>query len=55
MALGSDFDGAVSTPFDSERISSLTAGLIKAGFSDDEIAKIMGKNALNLFKKVLPS
>jgi microsomal dipeptidase-like Zn-dependent dipeptidase len=42
VALGSDFDGAVTEPFDASGIALITEALMKQGFSEEEIAKIMG-------------
>lgn len=55
VALGSDWDGFVRTPIDAARTGWLTAKLVEAGFSEDEIRKIMGENALTFFAKWLPS
>ncbi len=54
VGLGSDFDGAVQTRFDTTRIDSITQGLVDAGFSDAEIAKVMGGNVLRLLSSTLP-
>jgi microsomal dipeptidase-like Zn-dependent dipeptidase len=54
VALGSDFDGAVKTPFDASGLSHLTGSLIEDGFSRDEIGRIMGGNALRLLRATLP-
>jgi microsomal dipeptidase-like Zn-dependent dipeptidase len=54
VALGSDFDGAVTTGFDSSKIIYLTQSLIEEGFTDQEIEKIMGKNQIDFFMKNLP-
>ena len=54
VALGSDFDGAVNTPFDSSGLVVLTDALLQEGLSEDDIAKIMGGNAFALFAKLLP-
>jgi microsomal dipeptidase-like Zn-dependent dipeptidase len=54
IALGSDFDGAVAVPFDASGLVLLTDALINEGFSDDDIAKIMGGNALRFFAENLP-
>ncbi|NIR48123.1 peptidase M19 [candidate division KSB1 bacterium] len=54
VALGSDFDGAVVTPFDTAELVRLTDGLLKAGFSQNEIASIMGGNVRQLLFEVLP-
>lgn len=54
VALGSDWDGAVAVPFDAARLAELTDGLLGAGFSEDEIASIMGENVLRYLDQVLP-
>ncbi len=54
VALGSDFDGAVSVPFDASGMIYLTDGLLRAGYSHDDIKKIMGGNALRVLREVLP-
>ena len=54
VGLGSDFDGAVKTPFDAAHIIQLTEALLVEGFSDEEIALIMGGNALRVLQEVLP-
>lgn len=55
VGLGSDFDGATTTPFDSAGIPKLTAGLQAAGFSPENIEKIMGGNVRRVLTRVLPS
>ncbi|HEX8623339.1 MAG TPA: dipeptidase [Allosphingosinicella sp.] len=50
VALGSDFDGAVTTGFDTAGLVNLTQALIDRGFTDEEIAKVMGGNALRLLQ-----
>ncbi len=54
LALGSDFDGAVTTPFDASGVSLITDALLQADMSRDDIAKIMGENALRLLRETLP-
>lgn len=54
LALGSDFDGAVNAPFDTTGLAQLTQGLAKAGFSDRDIAAIMGGNVRRLLLENLP-
>lgn len=46
VALGSDFDGAIEAPFDTTGLGLLIDALLAAGFHDDEIARIMGGNAI---------
>lgn len=53
IALGSDFDGGVLTRFDISQIAVITQALMEAEFSEDEIAAIMGGNAIKLFYQVL--
>ena len=54
VGLGSDWDGAVSVPFDAAGLALLTDALLAAGFSDDEVAKVMGGNATRLLLAALP-
>jgi microsomal dipeptidase-like Zn-dependent dipeptidase len=54
VALGSDSDGAVAMPFESSGIVLLTDELIKEGFSEADIRKIMGENQAAFYKKMLP-
>src|SRR4051812_29454656 len=44
VALGSDFDGAVTAPFDATGVVEITQALQDEGFSDEEVALIMGGN-----------
>lgn len=54
VALGSDFDGAVTTPFDSSGWVLLTDALLQEGFSEQDIRKIMGENAVRVLLATLP-
>lgn len=54
VALGSDFDGAVEAPFDVTGLPLLTAALQAEGFSEPELQKVMGGNAVRLFQTALP-
>jgi microsomal dipeptidase-like Zn-dependent dipeptidase len=54
VALGSDFNGTVHTPFDVTGLAQLTEGLQGAGFSAEEIAAIMGGNVQRLLLASLP-
>ena len=55
VALGSDFDGGVQTPFDVTGMVQVTDALLLAGFKDDEIAKVMGGNAVRVLGDALPA
>jgi len=54
VALGSDFDGAVTEPFDTTGVIEITAAMLDAGYSDEEIRKIMGENAMKFLLENLP-
>lgn len=55
VALGSDFDGATKTAFDTTGLVRITEGLLEAGFSEEDVAAIMGGNVLRLLKAQLPA
>lgn len=48
VALGSDFDGAVTAPFDAGGLACLTEALLGAGFTAEDVGKVMGANALRV-------
>ena len=50
VGLGSDFDGAVTTGFDASQVAAVTQALIDHGFSDADIAKVMGGNVLRVLR-----
>ena len=54
VALGSDYDGAVTVPFDTTGVVEITDALLQEGFNDEEIGKIMGRNTLRLLIENLP-
>jgi membrane dipeptidase len=54
VGLGSDFDGAVTTPFDATGLVQITDALIAEDFTDEEIGRIMGRNTLRLLLQNLP-
>jgi microsomal dipeptidase-like Zn-dependent dipeptidase len=54
VALGSDFDGATTVPFDAAHMIHLTDALLDTGFSEPEIRKIMGDNVLRFLRQNLP-
>lgn len=54
IALGSDFDGAVETKFDTSELAALTDALLKQGMSAADIRKVMGENQIAYFLKHLP-
>ena len=55
VALGSDFDGTVTPPFDATGLPRLTAALLEAGFDRDDLRQILSGNAIRLFRQTLPS
>ena len=54
VGLGSDFDGAVPTPFDATGLARLTEALLAEGFAESEIALIMGGNIIRVLLEALP-
>ena len=54
VGLGSDFDGAVETPIDAAGLPQLTEALLGEGFSDEDVARIMGANAIRVLQSTLP-
>ncbi|MGI9360822.1 MAG: dipeptidase [Parasphingorhabdus sp.] len=52
-ALGSDFDGAVTTRFDVSGIVHITQALMEAGFTEAEIRAVMGGNAMRVLRQGL--
>lgn len=54
VALGSDFDGAVTTTFDASELAALTQALIDAGLEEPVIAKVMGGNMVRFLRAALP-
>jgi microsomal dipeptidase-like Zn-dependent dipeptidase len=54
VALGSDFDGGITVPFDSSGWALLTDALLQEGLSEQDIHKIMGENVVRVLLEVLP-
>jgi len=54
VALGSDFDGATTTTFDTSELAVVTQALIEAGLGDEQIAKVMGGNTVRFLLANLP-
>ena len=50
VGLGSDFDGAVTTGFDTADLAAVTQALMDKGFSNTDIAKVMGGNVLRVLR-----
>ncbi|XOV93597.1 MAG: dipeptidase [Bacteroidota bacterium] len=53
IALGSDYDGAMTAPFDVTGLPLLVEELLKQGFTEDEIRAIMGENVKRYLLKKL--
>ena len=54
VALGSDFDGSVTAPFDASGWVLLTDAPLHEGLSEQEIRLIMGENAVRVLLQGLP-
>jgi len=54
VALGSDFDGTVTTSFDGSEMAVITQALLDANLSEQQIRKVMGENMLGYLQTYLP-
>jgi microsomal dipeptidase-like Zn-dependent dipeptidase len=54
VALGSDFDGGVATPFDATGLAEVAQALLDLGFSRDETGDMMGGNVRRFMLAALP-
>lgn len=50
VGLESDFDGSVTTGFDTGHLSAVTQALLDAGFDDAQVGAIMGGNVLRILR-----
>jgi membrane dipeptidase len=50
VGLGSDFDGATITGFDSSQVAAVTQALLNSGFSEEDIRKVTGGNVLRVLR-----
>jgi membrane dipeptidase len=54
VALGSDFDGAVTTPFDTSRLDVVTQAMVDEGIPEGTIRRVLGENARRTMRALLP-
>jgi microsomal dipeptidase-like Zn-dependent dipeptidase len=54
IALGSDYDGAISVPFDTSELIYLTQAFLDVGLSEFQIKQVMGGNMLRYLQLHLP-
>jgi len=54
IALGSDFDGAVSTPIDAGQWAWITLELLALDLSEEQVGMIMGGNVIRVLEHTLP-
>jgi len=54
VGLGSDFDGATTTGFDTSALPALTQQMMNDGFAPATIRKILGGNAVRVLRQTLP-
>jgi microsomal dipeptidase-like Zn-dependent dipeptidase len=54
VALGSDWDGAVTVGVDAGALQAVTAALLDAGMPEEQIRRVMGENALRFLLAHLP-
>ncbi|MGB0798473.1 MAG: dipeptidase [Planktomarina sp.] len=50
VALGSDFDGTVTTMLDASELAAITQALLDRGQSETAIRKVMGENMVRVFR-----
>ncbi len=55
VGYGSDWDGAVTTPFDASQVAELTDAMLAAGFSEGDVRKIAGENVARVLRATLPA
>ena len=55
VALGSDYDGTITTTFDASEFAVLTQALLDTGMSEDDIRAVMGENQIRFFLQNLPA
>lgn len=55
IALGSDWDGSVTTPIDASQLPHLTQALLDAGLTQNEVRAVMGGNMARFLAQHLPS
>ncbi|MFQ5418331.1 MAG: dipeptidase, partial [Myxococcota bacterium] len=54
VALGSDYDGGITTTFDASQLRGLTQQMIDEGLPPESIRKILGANAVRVLRRTLP-
>ena len=54
VGVGLDFDGAITAPIDVSGLYLLTEALLAQGFNENQVAKVMGENAIRMFRDLLP-
>jgi len=54
VALGSDYDGGTAVMFDTSELAVLTDAMLQAGFTEEEIRKVMGENVKRFLLENLP-
>ena len=54
VGLGSDFDGNVTTPFDTTGLPMLTEALLAAGLPEEDVLKVLGGNVRRVLTTNLP-
>ncbi|MGP9805688.1 dipeptidase [Paracoccus sp. NSM] len=54
VALGSNWDGGVTVPFDAAHLPALTQALMDTGLRDEQIRKVMGGNMIRFLSETLP-
>lgn len=53
VSLGSDFDGSVTTRLDTSELAAITSEMLRQGFSETTIRKVMGGNMVRVLQSIL--
>ncbi len=54
VALGSDFDGAITAPFDATGLPQITQAMLDLGMDETKIEAVLGGNVRRLLRTLLP-
>jgi len=54
VALGSDFDGTVTTTLDTSELAAITQALLQRGVGENTIRKVMGENVARFLRENMP-
>ena len=50
VALGSDYDGTVTTGYDTSELAALTQAMLDVGLTEEQIRKVAGENMVRVLR-----